>query len=598
MIGKPRRFGDPKKRKVSEVTRIRNLPRRAPELGAYDLTDRFVNPGSSWELKHVQSWALHEIETMGKLSTPDFGYGCLLPIGVGHGKTFIAYGAPVVLGIEPADTLVLAPAGLRSTFEREGLKYAAECITPPVLPFMSYCELSHPNAAFELRERAPKLIILDEAHHIRDPTTARGKRFYKYLRENPDVIVIAMTGTMLRRSIKDVAPMATQVLGPKSPIPTSYNTLISWALCVDVPRGNEAMPQAEDYRRLAPLVADELDGADIMSMKWSGRKAAARDAFHKRFISTPGVVYTSSSSANNGLIIEPLTMCLPTAITAYMNEVDETWTRPDGVELEDDLRVSEVLRMLSLGYFYRWQWGEAGEDVEWNEARLDYARCVRDFLKRSRPGVDSPALVAMASRLPLDEDFGSGPTVTRKRYPNLVAAYERWQSIKDRANPVPEPVILDRTIIERVVDDFASTLGRKERGLIWYEHEATTLILDGLGIKVYRAGDDPELDPNRPGTVAAASIAAHGTGKQLQAWNRARVINPPANGETFEQMIARHHRPGQEFDDVFVDILVHTPEYKAALRKARLDAEFAQSMQGQGQKLNIATWKPSRRINS
>jgi hypothetical protein len=56
----------------------------------------------------------------------------------------------------------------------------------------------------------------------------------------------------------------------------------------------------------------------------------------------------------------------------------------------------------------------------------------------------------------------------------------------------------------------------------------------------------------------------------------------------WEQTIARTHRPGQEADDVYVDIFQHTDELETAYFSAVLDARYIEATQGQKQKLLYA----------
>lgn len=572
----------------SETDRILGLPvREPPDLNAYtgpDLTPELSLGTSDWSLRPVQSWALDEIRAY---------KGAVLAVGVGHGKTLIAYGTPTVLGVDPDDVLVLVPANLRDTFRREGLKYANHFRTPPELPVLSYAELSRPSGVDYLERHRPKVIICDEAHYLRSSNATRTRRFMRYLKDAPDTILVAMSGTLFTSSIKDGQALILKALGDGAPVPSAYSTLEWWAACIDVPRGAESNPTAQDYRRISRLV-EQFGPGKVLDLPWKDRKAATRGAFHRRFVTTPGVVHTRESSASNALYFQPVNPRGPEYldVAPLIEEVESSWTRPDGELLEDELRVNEALRMLALGYFYTWDWGPAGEDAEWNEARLEYARQVNAFLKRDRPGIDSPFLVDQALRRGLlGSDAPEGPTIRQKDRPDLVAAFRAWDFIRDRAAPTPVGVVVTDRIIDRFVRYAQKAVkGRKSRGIIWYAHDVTADILEGLGVRVYRPGEDPEADPNPRGTVAGMSIASHGTGKNLQAWSDNFVLYPPANGKTWEQLVGRTHRPGQDADEVWVHVVAHSPEHAQALRNAQEQARFAESVQGQRQKMNLGTW--------
>jgi len=505
-------------------------------------------------------------------------------------NTLVSYCAPVVLDVDPEDVLVLVPANLRSTFRREGLKYAKHFATPTDLPVLSYAELSRPESTDYLTRTRPKVIICDEAHYLRSSDATRTRRFGRYLDSAPDTILVAMSGTLFSSSIKDAQALMRHALGDGAPVPGPWATLEFWAACIDVPKGMEAAPTARDYSRLKALV-EEFGPGGLMGMTWAERKVAVRKAYHRRFVSTPGVVHTRESSASNSIVIQPIE---PGGgpyvdVAGLIEEVEATWTRPDGKELEDELRVNEALRSLSLGYYMTWEWGEDGPDEEWNDARLGYAREVSRFLRRDRPGIDSPYLVEQAARrtlgLPTDTD---GPTLDR---PDLLAAYCLWDPIRDRACPEPRGVVVTTDLLAQVVKYArAEVKSRSSRGIIWYSHRVCAEMLEALGVRVYHPGSDPEADPNPRGTVCGMSIASHGTGKNLQAWSSNFVLYPPAGGKVWEQLIGRTHRPGQTDDTVTVAIVAHTPEHKRAIRKAKEDATFAQTVQGQKQKILLASW--------
>ena len=69
--------------------------------------------------------------------------------------------------------------------------------------------------------------------------------------------------------------------------------------------------------------------------------------------------------------------------------------------------------------------------------------------------------------------------------------------------------------------------------------------------------------------AVCASPRAHGTGKNLQQFARNLVANPPSDGATWEQLIGRTHRQGQEADEVTVEVYRHTAPFLEAVEKAR-----------------------------
>lgn len=542
-----------------EVERVLELPVREPpnlrEITTPDWLEQLKRPGTEWSFRPVQTWALEEIRSE---------ESAVLLVGVGHGKTLVTYCAPAALGIDPEEVLVLLPANLRETFRVEGAKYHKELCTPQTMRCMSYTELSMPSGQGVLAELSPKVIICDEAHYLRNSKATRTRRFLHFL-EGRGTQLVLMSGTMLSRSILDGQRLIGEALGKGAPIPQSWSAAQSWANAVD--EDVRRWPNRHDWRRIDPLV-DRFapDGVE-------GRVERARAAFHRRLVTTPGVVHTTTSSAQQPIHLHHISPWDDASVmlSSLASELEASWTRPDGELLEDDMRVAECARQLSLGFYYTWDWGPAGKDEEWNKARLSYQAEVRAYLKRFRQGRDSPALVrrallAGAEGLP----------------DSLVEAFHQWWPIRDRADPQPEPVIETTAILERVLN-FARDLGPDT--LVWYTYRAEAQVLAQLGAQVCLPGEQPRHHPTEPLCV---SIRSHSDGQNLQAWNKNVVSFAPSSGKTWEQLIGRTHRPGQEADRIEVYVCTHDPRHRAALRKAQREAEFAHQTTGQPQKLAMS----------
>ena len=91
--------------------------------------------------------------------------------------------------------------------------------------------------------------------------------------------------------------------------------------------------------------------------------------------------------------------------------------------------------------------------------------------------------------------------------------------------------------------------------------------------------------------AVVASIRAHGTGKNLQQFARAHVANPPSDGATWEQLLGRLHRTGQEADEVTFSTYRHTEAFRAAVEKARDLSEYIEGTLGTTQRLaSVASW--------
>ena len=224
-------------------------------------------------------------------------------------------------------------------------------------------------------------------------------------------------------------------------------------------------------------------------------------------------------------------------------------------------------------------WPDGKVDTEWLEARAAWHKEIREVLKRSLKGLDSPLLVTRAVH---EGKFRS-------------EAYAGWCAVKDRYDPVPprESVWLSEFVVDAAHAWIEKNVTKTEPIIAWYAWQE-------LGEKLAARGGYPFFGggPNaskdlavvdvKKTPVIVASIKAHGTGKNLQAFSRNLILNPPSAGAEWEQLLARTHRPGQEADEVSAYVLLHTAETEGALSTALSDARYIQDSSGQKQKLTYA----------
>jgi hypothetical protein len=153
----------------------------------------------------------------------------------------------------------------------------------------------------------------------------------------------------------------------------------------------------------------------------------------------------------------------------------------------------------------------------------------------------------------------------------------------------PEPQAV--WISDFVVND-AAAWAKKNVGIVWVEFpELGERIAKTAGIPWYGGGPEASatVGLEKGNRSIVASIRAHGTGKNLQAFTKNLVVTPPADGGTWEQLIARTHRPGQTAGLVEVDVCLHTEQFENAFAKARELARFIQAAEGP-QKLLFADY--------
>ena len=546
-------------RPSAELDRILAVPRRIADVSVVETASLHADlclPTGTRRLRPIQALALAEARRTG---------GLFAPIGVGAGKSDIALLLPKAMKSKVA--VLLVPANLREKVFRQDYPTLVTQYRLPrlasakvqvvesgcILHVHSYNELSSPLKHDLLDQLAPDLIICDEAHALRHPAAARTRRFLNYFKAHPETRLCVLSGTMTSKSIKDYAHLALLSLRDNTPVPTKYTVLEEWAAAIDS----------------APVPAPP--GALV---KLCEPNEPVREGFRRRVIETPGVIATTDGSLGTSLVISERHIRATQVIRDALKTMRETWTTPDEGEAFDEiLTLHRYLRQLAAGFYYRWIWpkGESAQvRANWTEARKAWNREVANFLTyRAQKGIDSPMLYAKAC--------------AEGRLSSM--NYERWAAVRNTAKPEVEAVWLD----EYLVDD-AVAWGNHAPGIIWYEHAS-------LGAAISRKGKFPLFGPGaeeilkEQGTrTIVASIKAHGTGKNLQGFDRNLVTTSPTSGTVWEQLLGRTHRPGQEADEVTVDVYRHTLEMRSAVNKALRDAEYQQTTTGNRQKLLSATY--------
>ena len=527
----------------SDLERILNIPRAVSE-GTQEAADRWTDRlgGVGATLRPIQGVSLDVIASFS---------GAFCMIGVGHGKTLIALLAGTAAGA--ARPLVIVPPALLQQMELEAIKWSRFFkFQPPTI--ISYGILSTQT---DLLDRLkPDLIIADEAHYLRHKTASRTRRLLRYFQQNLCGF-IALSGTMTAKSLLDYEHLLELALRGRVPIPLNRYELERWAACID-PDGE---PNQSDLNRLGYLV------------QWSNQsnltpvnKESIRRAFRERLTTTPGVISTRSGSCDASLYLTHHTPAHSLTVRRALKNLREKWETPDGEPLADSSMKSRAFKNLCTGFYYVWEWGETGPNLEWLEARRNLNRLVSRVLRySSREGRDSPALVMKWSRA------GGGNLELQK-------AVSLWDEIKDDAAPATVPVWICKEKIQYIMD-FLFDLS--DPAIFWYSSKAMGDALTLLGLDCRGAGS---LPPD--GKTCAASIAVHGKGRNLQMYSRCFVVEPPANGATWEQLLGRTHRAGQGEHSVWWDYF----DFGDAMDKSKTHSEYIQATHGLIQKLNIATF--------
>ena len=575
---------------TNELRRILHLTRRnrnGEEL-ARELTEAYRTPWGSMTLRPIQGLALAELYEHGGL----FG-----PIRVGGGKTLISYLAPSFS--ESERPLLVIPANLRAKTQDEfrTLAYNWQGIVPSQFRIESYEALGRVTRATLLEQYQPDLIVMDEAHRAKNPRAAVTRRLERYIRARRGMglpmKVAAFSGTITNRSLRDYAHIVEWCFPSSSPVPLSALDLEAWADALDerVNPFSRVQTGALIYFCNEEQRSRVLYGGDVALQ-------ATREAYRDRLVSTPGVVATQDGELGVSLSIESIEAREKNpAIEEAFKKLRTEWETPDGWPISDPMTLWRHARELAMGFFYRWN---PRPPDEWLTARRDWARCVREILSNNRRNLDSELQVtnAVAAGLYKGERFTRAMTKEEKEaqgfraedpdltvYCSATELLERWRAIKPIFIPNTEPVWISSEAL-----DTAAEWATKHAGLIWIEHNAFGHELARRsGLPFYaqegRTAAGQRIEHGDPKKSLIASVASNGTGRNLQAWSEALIMSCNPNGKTYEQMLGRNHRDGQEADTVEVWHYLGALEQVAGFWQAVKDSTFTEHTTGQAQKL-------------
>lgn len=557
-------------RHTSELDRILALPKRrqsATEFGASiadEMTEVLSKPNKCTDsvelpsglcsvckgplrLRPIQAAALYDIGTLGGL----FG-----PIPVGHGKTGISLLAPYVT--DAKRPLLVLPASLvRKTRIDWETKYLPHWHVPSALQIVSYEILGRVQSANYLQQYQPDLIVFDECHRAKNPHAAVTRRLVRYLKSAPDTMVVALSGTIMRKSILDFWHILQWCLKDGAPLPSSSLEVQQWASALD--------DSLEEFERFEPGALRVFSGG-------SPNLPDIRKGFQERLVSTPGVIAVTESGdslVDASLTVRALTYEVSKTTNEHFERLRRDMVTPDDWQLMQAVEVWAHARQMALGMYYKW---EPRPPEPWRRARRDWNAFVRQTLVHSRT-LDSELQVAQAC------DAGRLPS----------EALNRWRAIRDTFTPEVVPVWFDDSALNVCLD------WMKEPGIVWTKHDLFAQRLSELsGCEYYGAKGLTQkgnfINDAASDKAAIVSIDANKEGRDLQMkWSRNLITAPPDNADIWQQLLGRTHRSGQPADEVTADVLLGCFEHVNAWRNALQTAELVRDTTGAESKLLLAT---------
>lgn len=569
-----------------DLARIQALPRRnwsdvEAEKLAKLLTEKLKRPGGTMALRPVQAIALYEIQKC---------RGMVGHMRVGSGKTLTSLLAPMVLGIQ--NYALVVPASLREKTNRERAALSKHWKLPLTFRIWSYEELGRVQGANILTTFKPQLLIFDEAHKLKNlkaGVTRRVKRFYQ---EFPNTLGIVMSGTLLRNSIKDFAHLSDWALKAGSPLPLDPGVVLEWA---------EGLEDPESFLSVKhPGTLMSLPGGDPKA----DERTQARQKVQARMIETPGVVNSRGEQVASSLYLSPVTYAANSHTADNFKRLRTKWETPDGYGISEAVVLWKTARELALGFHYVTVSEAAYKDWAKTSSRSIYNRTMtlegrkefESFLDSARPPEEWLGPRREWAKFVRDVLADSKTLDTEKQVALACAdnklralEYNAWRQVRESFDAYQLAVWHDDSAL-KVCETWAD---KADNGIIWAEHRffarelarRTGLPYFGLGgvNAAKEAIDNPATMAKYP--VVIASISSNSTGRNLQRYNKNLVVSVPTNGQTWEQLLGRTHRDGQEADTVTTEVFLGCREHFQAIPEATKQAQYIRDTVGEEQKL-------------
>lgn len=525
----------------SDFRRIEALPRRvwneAEDLEEVRqlLTQVYKTRGGTMDFWIVQAASLRDAADW---------KGLFSPASVGAGKTIVSLMAPVVM--EAERPVLLVPASLRDQTLRKVLpEMRKHWKLHPNLKIVGYEELGLVKNAELLERLRPDLIVADECQNLKNTKAGRTRRVKRWMDANPNTMFVALSGTITNKSLRD------------------YWHILAWTHKADL------MPMPSRWRELQDW-ADALDEGLLIEktvapgalLRFCEKGETPRQGYRRRLTETPGVVATEEGAIGTSLRIIERKVKVPGNISRLLNTMRASWETPDGDTISEATELARHAKELCCGFFYKW---DPAAPLAWMKARRAWKTYVRETLTNNRRGLDTELQVWRECEARPHPVFSDWKAIKDTFKPNTVAV---WES-------------------DFLVADCIAWLNEGP-GIVWTPHAQFGVALSKVsGFPYFGAGEKASRGISDAKGPIIASVIAHGTGKNLQEWNRNLVVSCSSSGKTWEQMIGRTHRPGQQADEVTVEVYMHDDALRSAWTQARSGARYIEETIGR-QKLNFA----------
>lgn len=529
-----------------DLDRILALPRR-PAIDvaglAADLTAALKTPHGQQHLWGPQALLLAEIVENATHGEP---CGAIGRLKCGAGKTLVTALICTVLDVDPMHVVLMVPDSLRDRTKRDFATLAEHWRAQLPGHLLGYKELGRAVNEDALESIAPRVLVCDEAHKLRNLDAAVTIRVERWLDgDGQDCIFVPLSGTLTGSQLLAYQHIARWALRKRSPLPLQRDVALWW---------DAALENNVDVGERVGLGALRVFGTT---------PSQAAKGLNDHVRATVGFVATEHPECDASIEIRKWRPAMPTELGEVIREVELSNTHPITGELLTDAQECDLLCQLALGFCY---YPDPLPPLDWIEAKREWSRFVRDMQALRERGMDTEAQIAA-------------------KFPER---YEAWRIVEDTFTPNRKTRWLDESIMDAAV---GWARRRGDPGIVWSDYQAVADALDARGLPHHGQNC---LDKNGKHVEHAtgpisASIGACGTGANLQHYRRSLMLTPPVDTEIWEQWICRLHRPGQEADEIEIDIISTIRYHKNVLGRARKEAARL-TKQGDEQRLSLATW--------
>lgn len=563
---------------TDELKRVYGLPRR--ELrGSIDpaaLTLMLKTPHGTMRLKDDQAYALKE------------GYdndGVVLGMEAGSGKTLVYLLLITLLRMKgkARSPMYICPANAIDDLTKRSMPLLRHhWKIPDFVPTYSYGELSTPNGLRLLEQAKPDLMVLDEAQNLRSLDSARTRRFLRYLAAFPDTIVIPGSGSFQTRALTEFAHLWWPALKWGIPLPADKAEIKMWSDAIGSGVKEDMRVGLGALRVFVNFLTDEEKA------ECGDELEQVRRGLGNRMAQTPGVVFSSQSAITTPILIKQHHVEVPQSVRDAFNELRTTWELPSGEVLEDNFAFAAAASQLITGFFYRWIWPNNEPIKRWINARRAWHKYVRyiifeepEHMLDSKGPVEAACLAHQRYEAALLE--GDAETVAHLKGVLRLDSpqYREWVDAKPLYEEKKETVWVSSYLVDATKSWIEQQDAAGTPGIVWQDFRAYAEACRHAGLKVYGGGENDIIHETRS---CVASISAHHASKNLQQFSANLILTPPASGGTWEQLIARTHRMGQEAPEVRFDVTLLCREQHAAWTQAIADARYNHAM-GRKQRL-------------